>query len=49
MRLALVPLLWLPAAVVGIVAEAEALAVLLTRRQVDEHVGSILRRVDPGR
>ncbi len=32
-----------PAGVLGILAETEALLVVLTRREVDEHVGSILR------
>jgi phosphatidylglycerophosphate synthase len=32
----------LPAGVLGILTEAEALLVVLTRREVDEHVGSIL-------
>jgi len=40
--------LLVPAAIVGIVAEAEALAVLLTRREVDEHIGSILRKARRG-
>jgi len=40
---------WLivPAGLLGILTETEAILVLLSRREVDEHVGSILRPRGP--